>query len=234
MSKRLVCIFVVFFIIIGGSAITHGQFDRVDETQAEIGQQVSTLDWQKNVLRWEKGSNGVWNEYKPKILKTWVHEVSYKDHDYYGLFMYFPDGHYRYPNVRVDWISYKSMAIFIFEKEHLMQLRELDYESIVSLTIPLTKRLTVTLAKETVDSSLSSSITREFLKDSSIDYELEIHIVKLKGSGNEDVIRFVFRDFPGGILGSVSGIRAAKVDMLVDGPYFEASLEDFYSIFPCK
>src|SRR5690554_3193328 len=144
MCKKILLFVLVICIIITNCQVAIGQFGREDEIQAKVGEPVSSLlSWKKNVDYWEKNSSGVWEREEPKIINTQVYEVSYDADIYYGLFVYIPDGHYRYPNIRVDWVSYNSMFIYIFKKEYLDELKELVINKPVTITIPLEERTNV-------------------------------------------------------------------------------------------
>lgn len=228
MCKKTLLFALVICIIIINSQVAIGQFERVDEIQAKIGEPVSSLlSWKKNVDYWEKTSSGVWERKEPKIINTQVYEVSYDADTYYGLFVYIPDGHYRYPNIMVDWVSYNSMFIYIFKKEYLDELKELVINKPVTITIPLEERTKVSplFSLKTDYKEYASGITASFRRQNYLNYELKLCAVKLR-SGEEDIVRFVSD------IGSK--MFSIQEDKLVGGPYYETSLENFNMIFPCK
>lgn len=226
MCKKTLLFALVICIIIINSQVAIGQFERVDEIQAKVGEPVSSLlDWKKNVDYWKKNSSGIWERKEPKIINTQVYEVSYDADTYYGLFVYIPDGHYRYPNISVDWISYNSMVIYIFKKEYLDELKELVINKPVTITIPLEEKTKVSWASSLKAERYASDITASFRYQNYLDYELKLCAVKLR-SGEKDIVRFVSD------IGSK--MFSIQEDKLVEGPYYETSLENFNMIFPCK
>ncbi|NLC47421.1 MAG: hypothetical protein GX766_09815 [Firmicutes bacterium] len=228
MCKKTLLFALVFCIIIINSQVAIGQFDRIDDILAKIGDPVSSLlDWKKNIDYWEKNRSGVWERKEPKIINTQVYEVSYDADTYYGLFVYIPDGHYRYPNIMVDWVSYNSMFIYIFKKEYLDELKELVINKPVTITIPLEERTKVSplFSLKTDYKEYASDITASFRRQNYLNYELKLCAVKLR-SGEEDIVRFV-----SDIGSKMSFIQE---DKLIEGPYYETSLENFNMIFPCK
>lgn len=213
MCKKTLLFALVVCIIIINSQVAIGQFERVDEIQAKIGEPVSSLlNWGKNVDYWRKNSSGIQVREKPGITNTQVYEVSYDANTYYGLFVY---------------TSYYNMDIYIFKKEYLDKLKELVINKPVTITIPLEAVTKVSLPLKTNYKEYASYITASFRRRDYSYYELKLCAVKLR-SGEEDIVRFVSN------IGSEMRSIYIYKDKLVEGPYYETSLENFNMIFPCK
>jgi len=64
-------------------------------------------------------------------------EISYKDSTYYVLIKQYRDGWYKYKNIRKGWRQYKSHLAYVFDKNELSKLKNINDSQINKIEIQL-------------------------------------------------------------------------------------------------
>jgi len=234
--KKTVFLLLVLLIMICPMAAA--QYERTNEAQAVIGKRLSQLNCEDNVVYWIK-SVGAWTSFKEDmIINMEIREITYNDNSYYGLFVLYRDGYYRYPNLKIGWVDYNSFFIYVFEKEQLAKFDNIEIGKPAEVILSTNNVLTITRGdtKGDYNKKYSSAITTAFMLNTAkgiLDYKFIL--IRLK-SDEQDIIRFVFEHggnhrflIPSEIRGH-SYIPISE-DTLIKGPYYETKTSYFYSLF---
>ena len=224
MRKIFTLLFCFFTIIVVKAQ------DRVNEVpytfERESGLVTNIVGWKYNIDegKWLSNKNFIYHYNLPIKnygvlakgidniqVKTFVHNNEIK----YVLILAYNDGHYKYPNIRKEWVSYTCYRIFSLTKEQLdVILNPIEYKSLV---LPCIDVHSFEIQNENLIIRQIIKNDKEFYeyeKDLPFNFSLCIHSLKISIKKWKDVVRF---NYFGG----------SNDDILMEKSYFEIPINEW-------
>ena len=197
--------------------------DRINDDLVNIVDRKLTLD---NVMGWYRDTNGQWSSKKNTLsyidsFKSFkIYTVECNNIEYIIFMKIYTTGYYKYPNIKVDWVSYDAANCFLIKKDDFKILLKDDEIEINTIPIVDRKMITATNDIKKLRTELNNFIKKSSEKENYSNWKFEIPTYYKK---QDNVVRFIFND-------GTSHLKE-HIGTLPERFYYECDIKKFVSFF---
>ncbi len=204
--------------------------DRVDSDGVKLFYKSQELKkakfWQKNeaIGKWESSKSNALDYGglgDKNFLSIYFGMVEYMGEQKVILYRLFWKGRYKYPNLKMDWMSYKTIEASIVSEEQYNSLKNIQPSETIQLTSFCIEEKWIGSLAYNEDEFLYTLLSK-LAKTSGKKQVIAILLAKRTTSNGNDVVRFKFG------WGEILGYPTISD---IDNSYFEVPYKEFLKLF---